>query len=148
MSSHAVSKQAAAPERVVGTARRPYVRPYPKLWWLERRSYFLFLVRELTSAFVAAYCLFLVYALYQLGQGPAEYVALLETLRSPLSVVLHLIVLAFALYHTITWFNLTPKILVVPMGEDEEVPPVYVAGAVYAGWIVVSAVILWLVLRG
>lgn len=147
MSTQVARKDAVAPERIVAPGRRPYRRPISKLWWLERRPYFLFLIRELTSVFVDAYCLFLLYALHQLGQGPAAYAALLELLRSPLSIGLHLIVLAFVLYHTITWFNLTPKIMVVPVGE-EQLPSALVAGAVYTGWIVVSTVILWLLVRG
>jgi fumarate reductase subunit C len=114
---------------------------------MQSRAYFLFLVRELTSVFVAAYAIFLIYALYQLGQGPAEYAALLDWLRSPLSIAFHLVVLVLVLYHTITWFNLTPKIMVVRVGE-EQLPPMLVAATVYAGWVVVSAGIIWLVLRG
>jgi fumarate reductase subunit C len=147
MSTQTVRKGAVVSGHVVAPARRPYRRPVSKLWWMERRSYFLFLIRELTSVFVAAYCLFLLYALYRLGQGPEWYELLLRQLATPLSIVLHLIALAFVLYHTITWFNLTPKIMVVPVGE-EQLSPTLVAGVVYAGWIVLSAVILWLVLRG
>jgi fumarate reductase subunit C len=138
-------RREAAPAAEV--RRRPYLRPASRLWWIERRPYFLFLVRELTSVFVAAYCLFLLYAVYQVGQGTAAYAALLDALLTPLSIVLHLIVLVLVLYHTITWFNLTPKIMVVRRGE-EQVSPLLVAGLVYAGWIGFSALVIILVLRG
>lgn len=128
------------------SAPRPYHRPASRLWWMERRSYFLFLVRELTSVFVAGYCLFLLVLLLRLGQGPAGYSAALSLLSSTMSVVLHLVVLLFVLYHTITWFNLTPKIMVVRRGE-EQVSPILIAGLVYAGWIGVSLLVVALVLR-
>ncbi len=72
---------------------------------------------------------------------------MIELIRSPLSIVLHCITLAFVLYHTITWFNLTPKILVLRIGE-ERIPQLLVAGTFYAGWIAVSALIAWLLLGG
>lgn len=122
----------------------PYVRPVSNWWWLERRPYTLFILREITSVFVAGYCVFLVYLLYQLGQGPQGYAAVLEALRSPLSIALHVVALLFVLYHTVTWFNLTPKVMVVRIGE-ERLSPVLIAGAVYAGWIVVSLAIAWLI---
>ncbi len=34
-------------------------------------------------------------------------------LKSPLAILFHVVALAFALFHTCTWFNLTPKALVV-----------------------------------
>ena len=82
----------------------------------------------------------------RLGSG-ADVAAVALFLASPLSVLLHLIVLGFVLYHAITWYNLTPNIMVVRRGE-EQVPPVLVAGLVYAGWIGLSALILIFVLRG
>jgi len=106
-----------------------YLRPVPNTWWLKRKPYILFMIRELTSVFVAGYCIFL----------------LVAALKSPSSVALHLITLAFVLYHTITWFNLTPKILVLYRGEDR-VPQGLVAGTFYAGWVVVSVIVAWLVL--
>lgn len=148
MSSRALEPcEGAAARTLPAPARRPYRRPLARTWWLQRASYFLFLLRELTSVFVAGYCVFLLYALHRLGQGPTAYAALLAQLRSPASVALHLVALAFVLYHALTWFNLTPKILVVRLGE-EQLPPRWIAGAAYAGWIALSALLLLLVLGG
>lgn len=123
----------------------PYRIPVPNTWWLKRTPYVLFMVRELTSIFVAGYCVFLLVMISKLGRGPDSYSSLITALESPTSVVLHLISLAFVLYHTITWFNLTPKILVLYRGEDR-IPQSVVAGTFYAGWAVVSLIIAWLVL--
>ena len=125
----------------------PYRRPFPNTWWLKRRPYFLFMIRELTSVFVAGYCVFLLVFVYKLGRGAEEYASMIELIRSPLSIVLQCITLAFVLYHSVTWFNLTPKILVLRIGE-ERIPQFLVAGTFYAGWIAVSALIAWLLLGG
>ena len=57
-----------------------------------------------------------------------------------------IVALVAALYHSITWFALSPKAMVVRLGE-QRVPPRLVVGANYAAWIVVSAIIAWIVLR-
>ncbi|MEE9167767.1 MAG: fumarate reductase subunit C [Candidatus Neomarinimicrobiota bacterium] len=108
---------------------------------MKRRSYFLFMMRELTSVFVAGYCIFLLVMIYTLGRGDG----IMGLLASPVSVVFHALALPFVLYHTITWFNLTPKILVLRIGE-ERVPPALIAGTFYAGWIIISLIVGWIVL--
>ena len=122
-----------------------YHRPVSNTWWLKRKPYILFMIRELTSVFVAGYCIFLLVLVYKLTQGADAYGNLMVALKSPSSVALHLITLTFVLYHTITWFNLTPKILVLYRGEDR-IPQGLVAATFYAGWVVVSIIVTLLVL--
>jgi fumarate reductase subunit C len=125
---------------------RRYVRPMPALWWLKRPAYFKFMVREVTSAFIAGYALCLL--VLMCGAGDANgFHTMFVSLQSPTSVALHLVVLAFALFHTITFFNLTPRAIVVHRGE-EKLPEIAIKGAHYAGWVVVSAVLFFIVLRG
>ena len=122
-----------------------YVRPVPNTWWLKRWPYFLFMVRELTSVAVAGYAAFLLYLVYRLGQGADAYAAGIELILSPISIALHSIALVLVLFHTITWFNVTPKVIVIHVGE-ERVPDLLIAGAHYAGWLIASAIIAWAVL--
>jgi len=122
-----------------------YMRKVPNTWWLQRRPYFLFIVRELTSVAVAGYCAFLLYLLYALGEGPEAYAAAIRMMASPTSTALHAVGLLLVLYHTITWFSATPKVLVFHIGE-ERVPAVLIAGAHYAGWLIVSAFVAWILL--
>lgn len=122
-----------------------YHKPVSNTWWLNRKPYILFMIRELTSVFVAGYCIFLLVLIYKLGQGQGAYAVFIGSLNSPSSVALHLISLAFVLYHTITWFNLTPKILVFYRGE-EPIPQGLVAGTFYIGWLAVSIIIALLIL--
>ncbi len=125
----------------------PYVRPMSTTWYLKTAPYRRFMVREVTSFFMAGYLVFLLVVLARLDNGPEAYRALLGTLRSPLSVIGHGLVLLAALYHAITWFNLTPKAVVVRIGEERLPGAVVAIAAGYGPWIVVSAIILWGVLR-
>lgn len=122
-----------------------YIRKVPNTWWLKRRPYTLFILREITCVAVAGYCAFLLYLMYALGQGPEAYSAAIGLIMSPMSYALHVVGLLLVLYHTITWFNVTPKVLVFHIGE-EQVPAVVVAGAHYAGWLGVSGIVAWLLL--
>ena len=122
-----------------------YRKPISNLWWIKRKPYILFMIRELTSVFVAGYCIFLLVLIFKLGEGPPAYTNFISTLQSPTSIALHSISLIFVLYHTITWFNLTPKILVLYRGENR-VSQRLVAGIFYVGWIIISIIIIKLIL--
>jgi fumarate reductase subunit C len=126
---------------------KTYERPLPWTWWLERKPYFLYMVREVTSVFIAAYVVLFLVMIHRLHQGQAAYESFLECLRSPLSIAFHVVVLAFALFHTITWFHLTPKAMVVWRGEKRVAPALIIAPN-YVAWIVASAFVSWIVLKG
>ena len=125
----------------------PYHQPMSPTWWLRNRAYFLFMLRELTSVFIAGYAILLLILLYQLNAGRDAYQSYLRFLSAPGMVAFHVIALAAALFHTVTWFNLTPKVLVVRMG-GRHVPASVIAGVNYVAWIVISALVAWIVLRG
>jgi fumarate reductase subunit C len=126
---------------------RWYRRRVSVWWWLESRSYTGFVLRELTSVFVALFALVLLWQIRALGQGPDAYARVLARLRSPLFVTLNALALAFVLFHSITWFNLAPKAMVVRL-KGKRVPDLVVAGANYAAWIVLSAAVAAILLRG
>ena len=124
-------------------SRAPYVREIPKFRWFFRQSrYVRYMTRELSCLFIGAYTLLLVVGIGRLAEGRAAYEAFLEGLKSPLSVAFHLLALAFAVYHSATWFNLTPKALPVQFGE-EFLPGWMIAAAHYAAWLVLTLVILY-----
>ena len=123
-----------------GTTSKEYIRPMPATWWLKRKTYFLFMVRELTCVFVGAYALFLL-VLAARRDDPQAFAALPN---SRFSIALQIMALPMVLYHSITWFNLTPKVIVLWRGE-ERVSPTLIAGAHYVAWVLVSIVILWIV---
>ena len=125
---------------------KSYVRPMPVTWWLRRPAYLLFMLRELSSVFVAAYLIGFLMMLHRLFQGPAAYASFLEGLKSPLAILFHVVALAFALLHTITWFQATPKAMAVWRG-DQRVPAPLLIIPNYVAWVVISAVVGWLILK-
>jgi fumarate reductase subunit C len=120
---------------------KEYIRPMPWNWWLHNYHLTLFMIRELTSLFVAGYAVFLIVMLYRYGQSGEKFHQFCIALWSPWSVFLHLAVLAFVVFHSVTWFNLTPKVVILWRGE-EKVSPAVIIGAHYALWLVASVVIL------
>lgn len=124
-----------------------YGTPLPWHWFMGRRGFRLFMIREATSVFIGAYLVWLLVWLARLGQGPEAFEAMQASAASPLGLLFHLLALAAALYHSITWFNLTPKIMPMYVGEDR-VPDAWAAFAMgYLPWALVSTVILWGVLH-
>jgi fumarate reductase subunit C len=124
---------------------KEYIRPMPANWWLQRWSYTKFMIRDVTSVFIAGYCVFLMVLLCRAGQGSEAFAAFYASLRSPLSVVLHLIALVFAVIHSVTFFNLTPRVIVIFKG-DEKVPESVIAGLHYGLWAVASVVLIFIAL--
>ena len=122
-------------------SRRPYVRKAERSWWLHHPRYVAYMVRELTSLFVGLYCALLVVGLIRLAQGQAAWDGFVAAFSSPLGVSLQLVCLAFAIYHSVTWFALTPKAMPL-MIKDEPVPDMAIVGAHYVAWAVVSVVVL------
>lgn len=126
---------------------KEYIRPMPWNWYLQRLPYTLFMIRDLTSVFIAGYCIFLMVLVYHANQDLETFKAFYATLSSPVSVILHVIALVFAVYHSVTFCNLTPRALVVFQG-DEKVSDAKIAGVHYAGWAVISVLIFFLALAG
>ena len=127
------------------TPQRPGLY-YPKMsntWWLKRPNYVRFMIREATSVFVAAFLVVLLVQLAKLGAGPGGLRGL-PAGRSPPpgGSCFHLVALAFAVYHSWTWFMLTGVVQVVRVGETQVAPGLIVAGAL-AGWGGVSLVIFF-----
>jgi len=124
------------------TKSKELIRPMPKDWWLKNPIYFRFMMRELTGLFIAFYCIFLLVLMYQAEHDDGtSFAAFYSALGSTPSVGFHIVVFVFAVYHSTTFFDLTPRVLVVFRGE-EKVPEAMIAGAHYVGWAVVSIILI------
>ncbi len=119
----------------------------PIFWWVRRWIHARFILRELTSMFVAGYALVYLLQIRALGAGPEAYDRFLQMLQSPLSIALHGISLIFVLYHSITWFNLAPRALSLRLGSVR-VPDWVISGSSFVGWIGLSAALIWMTTRG
>ena len=80
----------------------------PTNWWMVKKTYVLFIVRELTCMFVGGYALLLLLLVAQ-RDDPQVFA---DWLSCPLLIGLQILALPMLLYHSITWFNLTPKVMV------------------------------------
>ena len=121
---------------------RPRVSTY---WWLGRRSYLAFILREVSSVFVAWAVVFLLLLVVAVSGGEESYRQFLSWAGRPWVVLLNLVALVFVAFHSVTWFNLSPQAIVVRL-RGKRVPGVWIAAANYAAWAVVSALVAWLVL--
>jgi fumarate reductase subunit C len=125
---------------------RYHLRRVPVLWWARKRSHLMFMLRELSSVFVALFVVELLFLVGAVASGPSAYAGFLDTMANPAMIVLNVIALAFVLLHAITFANLTPRAMVVRV-RGRKVPPVVVLAGVYVGWLVVSVFLAWLVVR-
>jgi fumarate reductase subunit C len=125
---------------------------HPKMsstWWLKKSSYLLFMLRELSSVFIAIFLVVFLVQIYQLTRGPEAYVAFAQKLSAPGWVIFHILALLFSLFHSITWFQSTAVVMPLRIGEREIPRQIMTAlnvGALFAVSIVI--LILFNTLRG
>lgn len=123
---------------------KPYVREISRTtWYLEQPRYMLHMAQELTSIFVAAFAFLLLSGLHALAAGEQAWLQFLANLGSPQMLVLQWLLLLVLLYHSVSWFAVTPKALPVQMGE-RFMPGIFIAGAHYLAWAIVSLFILFI----
>ncbi|NUR05423.1 MAG: fumarate reductase subunit C [Nocardioidaceae bacterium] len=125
---------------------RTYRRPISTWWWVGKRTYFVFVMRELSSIFIAWLVVYLLLMIAAIGRGADAYDDFLRFAANPVVVVVDLVALAFVVLHTITWFGLTPKAMDV-RAAGRPVPAAAVIASQYVGLVVVSAFVVWLVSR-
>jgi fumarate reductase subunit C len=123
-------------------SRKPYVREMTSEWIFRHPRYLRYMTREFSCLFIGGWTLMVVWGLKQLSEGPESWAAFLAFLKSPASIAFHLAALAFAIYHSVTWFNLTPKALPLQIGE-EFVPDGAISGAHFGAWAVLSLAVLY-----
>lgn len=88
--------------------RKPYVRPMTG-WW-KRDPYFVaYMIRETTALAVAIYAVILACGMVRLAQGEAAWAGWLAALKSPWSLLLHLVLLVAFVVHAKSWFEIMPK---------------------------------------
>ena len=136
-------------ETPVYTEHHPrwYRRRVSTYWWTRQWSYFKFTLRELTSLSVAYFVVIMLLQLGTLNRGPDAYARFQEWLKTPVAIVLNVVALFFVLFHTITWFNLAPKALVIRV-RGRRLPDLLIAAPNYVTWLVISAAVAWVLLGG
>jgi len=123
---------------------RPRMSTY---WWLKRWAYVLFILRELSSVFVAWFVVYLLLLVRAVSQGEGSYQEFLDWSSGAGVLVLNVVSFAFVVLHAVTWFKAAPQAMVVRIG-GQRVAPALVAAAHYAAWAAASALLTWVVLGG
>ena len=127
------------------TPVRAYRPPVSRYWWAKRRSYLLFMLREISCVFVAWFVVYLLLLVHAIGAGRDSYLRFLDWSANSVVVALNVVALIFVLLHAVTWFALAPTAMVVHI-RGQRVPARAVLLGHYAAWLVVSAFVAWLVM--
>lgn len=115
-------------------------------WWLEKPSYFAFVLREGSCMFVGWFAVYLLMLIRAVLQGEASYQQLLAFSERRWVLGLNIVSFLFLVYHAITFFDAAPRALVLHVGKTR-VPGSLVGAGHYAAWLAVSAFMFWLLLR-
>lgn len=123
---------------------RPRVSTY---WWLSQWSYLKFILREISSVFVAFFVVITLLQIRALSGGPEAYAEFQQWLQTPLLVALNVISFCFVVFHAVTWFRLAPRAMVIRV-RGKRLPDFLIAGPNFVAWLAVSGVIAWILLGG
>lgn len=131
----------------VVSKRKKYVREVTPTWWKKLDFYKLYMVREATSIFAVWFCIVLLYGVLCLASNPIPGLGIVDFiafLRNPIVVLLNLLTLIATLYHTVTYFIMTPKVMNIIV-KNERLPHSVVRNALWAVTALISVVALILV---
>ena len=123
---------------------RWYRPPISTYWWLGKAAYVKFILRELSSVAVAWTVALTLYQIGALARSPEAYSRFTARMSSPLMIAVNVIAFAFLMLHSITWFNLAPKAMVIRLG-GRRVPAALISGPQFLAWIAASAIIIAIV---
>ncbi|MCF6288459.1 MAG: fumarate reductase subunit C [Proteobacteria bacterium] len=113
--------------------------PAKYTWWLRQGRYLRYILRELSSLFIGIFSILMVWGLYRLSQGEAAFTAWTQLLWGNL-VILNIVTLLFAIYHSYTWFMLTPKAMSLKFA-GKRIPAGIIIAVHMLLWLLVSAFI-------
>ena len=132
------------PTEYVPKSYHPRLSTY---WWLARWPYLKFILREVSSVFVAWFVVVTLLQIRAVAGGPEDYAEFQQWLRSPLILALNAVSFLFIMFHAVTWFNLASKAMAIRVG-GRRLPGLAITAPNYAAWVVISAAIAWILLRG
>jgi succinate dehydrogenase subunit C len=119
-----------------GANPRVYKPELPRGWWLRRRHYFLYMVREFTAVPMALWLVWLLVEIQRAASGPKGY----YPAASPAFIVFSVICLGFAMYHSVTFLSLAGVIMKLKF-LGKPVPPRAIVATMFGLWLVASLVI-------
>lgn len=123
-----------------------YFKRKPIFWWTKKWTHSRFILRELTSLGVAWFAVMLIFIVRALKNGPEAFMLFETWISHPLVITLNILALVLVVYHSITWFNLAPKAIVIRIGINK-VPAYVIAGLNYGAWVAFSIAIIYYLLQ-
>ena len=125
--------------------RRPFVRPMAG-WWRRDPFFVRYMVREATALAVLVYAIVLTVGVVRLAQGEAAFAGWLQALRSPASLLLHLVLLASFVVHAHSWFEIMPKTMPLIFVQGKRLAAAAIQRAGWAATVLVTVLVFALAL--
>lgn len=126
------------------TIRTGYVRPMQG-WWRRDPFFVRYMVREVTAVAVLVYAIILMFGVLRLSQGEAAFNGWLAALRSPGSILLHLVLLVSFAVHAKSWFDIMPKTMPMMFAGGKRVEGATITRTGYVVTIVATVLVLAIV---
>ncbi|MBF6571216.1 MAG: fumarate reductase subunit C [Candidatus Binataceae bacterium] len=119
---------------------KTYRPSMPMTWWLERWNYTWFILRELSSAFVAYWVVITLLQIAAISAGPVAYTNFRVWMSAPYMVAINIITFIFVIFHTLSWFRLVPQAMLPRIG-GKRTSTTMTSAPMYAVWVVVSVIV-------
>jgi fumarate reductase subunit C len=100
-------------------------------WWRRDPFFMRYMVREATALAVLAYAIVLTTGVLCLARGEAAWNGFLAAMRSPVALLLHLVLLVAMVVHARSWFEIMPKTMPLLFVGGRRVPGAWITRA---GW--------------
>ncbi|MBI4300093.1 MAG: hypothetical protein HY677_03080 [Chloroflexi bacterium] len=127
--------------------RRVYRRRMTLTWWVKNPRYVNYILREASSAFLTVFAVLYIVQFALLAAGAGPYGRYLAFIKSPAWVALNVIILIFALIHTVSWMFLATAATPVRIGAHEAPSwALTISGLVI--WLAISVGVGYVILRG
>jgi fumarate reductase subunit C len=114
-------------------------------WWRRDPFFVKYMIREVTAVAVLVYAIILMGGVVRLSQGEAAFNGWLAALKTPGSILLHLVLLASMVVHAKSWFDIMPKTMPLLFVGGHRVEGSTITRTGYIVTIVATALVLALV---
>ena len=92
-------------------SRNPYQPKIARRWYLSTPAFRAYTIREASSLFIGLWYINLAYGITRLVKGEAAWDNWLVFQTNPLMLLFSIVTLVLALYHSTTWFSMTPRVM-------------------------------------
>ena len=89
--------------------RKPYIRPVKRGWWLQRRKYILYMIREATAFVNLWVAVELTAIILAAAFVPDAAQRIDELVTHPAVIAFHIVALLATIMHTVTWYHIFPS---------------------------------------